>query len=287
VGCRPGVFLRAVAALTCLAAAVPAVADNFIFDGELQFRAAGDPLCAAMAAGTFHVVIVGRSDPRGLEAFLYGEKLVHASIRGADPSRSALTFIGESGPKHEMRLRPAGAGAYVGELQAKPLLGALFSCGFADAEIKIHRVAGNDPAAFDRAAEQLRLDNRALQALGQSSLPVLEQVLAAKQSLFPADHPQLLPYYYFLGQMHFAEGTLPAALPYDRQALSVCDKNDGPDSACAGAMRVNLGNMLAANGLYSEAESTLRRALAICDKVFGPTSPLRGRALNGLSQVLI
>ena len=225
MGCRPGAFLQAVAALTCLAAAVPAVADNFTFDGELQFRVNADPLCTAMAAGTFHVVIVGRSDPRGFEAFLYGEKLLHASIRGADPTLSSLTFIGESGPKHEMRLRPAGAGAYVGQLQAKPLLGALFSCSFADAEIKIHRVAGNDPAAFDHAAEQLRLDNRALQAVGQSSLAVVEQALAAKQQHFPADHPQLLPYYFFLGQMHLAEGTLPAALPYDRQALSVCEKN--------------------------------------------------------------
>jgi len=91
----------------------------------------------------------------------------------------------------------------------------------------------------------------------QLYIAVLEQALAAKQQLLGAGHSQLLPYYFFLAQLHLAEGSLPAAVALDRQALEVCEKNDGPDSACAGAMLVGLGNGLAANGIYGEAESTL------------------------------
>ena len=62
------------------------------------------------------------------------------------------------------------------------------------------------------------------------------QSLAAKQQLLGAGHSQLLPYYFFLAQLHLAEGSLPAAVALDRQALEVCEKNDGPDGACAGAV---------------------------------------------------
>jgi CHAT domain-containing protein len=294
VGRRAKALLHALLAWAFLTAALPAAADNFTFDGELEFQAVKDPLCAAAMSGKYHVVIVGENDSRGIEAYLYGERLLHAAIHGANPSLLSLTFIGESGPQHEMRLRQISPGAYTGQLQAISLLGALYACGFANAEIKIQRVTNNDSAALNRAAEQLRLDNAALQAAQQglksnprAAINVLEQAMAAKQQLLGTSHPQLLAYYYFLAQLHMAEGSLPAAVSLDRQALEVCEKSDGPDSACAGAMLVGLGNALAANGIYGEAESTLRRALIICDKFFGPTSPLRGRALNGLSAVLI
>ena len=287
-------LLRALLPLAFLGVALPAAAENFIFDGELEFQAGKDPLCAATMTGKYHVVIIGETDSRGINAYLYGERIVHAAIHGNDPRQLSLTFIGESGPMHEMRLRQTSPGAYTGQLQAISLLGALYSCGFANADIKIQRVAGNDSAAMSRAAEQLRLDNNALQAAQQglkanprAAIAALEQALAAKQQLLGAGHSQLLPYYFFLARLHLAEGSLPAAVALDRQALEVCEKNDGPESACAGAMLVNLGNVLAANGIYREAESTLRKGLAICDKFFGPTSPLRGRALNGLSAVMI
>ncbi len=287
-------LLYLAAALGFLGVAAPAFADNFTFEGELQFQGGAEPLCAATATGGFHVVIIGRSDNRGIDAYLYGEKILHAAIHGNDPSLTSLTFIGESAAKHAMRLRPAGAGAYAGDLQAKSLLGALYGCGFANAQIKIHRIAGNDAANFDWAAEQFRFDSHALQTAVQGlqgntaeAVPALEAALAAKQQVMGPDHPQLLPYFYYLAQLHWAEGTLPAVLPLDRKALALCEKNDGADSACAGAALVNLGGALAANGIFEEAESALRRALALCDKFFGPASPMRGRALNGLSQVLI
>jgi CHAT domain-containing protein len=287
-------LLYVAAALALTGAAAPVFADNFTFDGEVQFQPGADPLCNATATGSFHVVVIGRSDNRGIDAYLYGEKILHAAIHGNDPSLTSLTFIGESGAKHPMRLRSTGAGAYAGDLQAKSLLGAIYGCGFANAQIKIHRVAGNDAANFDKAAEQFQFDNHALQTAVQGlqgntseAIPALEAALAAKQQVVGPDHPQLLPYYYYLAQLHLVEGTLPAALPIDRKALALCEKNDGADSACAGAALVNLGGVLAVNGIFDEAESMLRRALVLCDKFFGSSSPLRGRALNGLSQVLI
>src|ERR1700682_655917 len=85
VGNRPSSLLKAIALLTLLAVAAPASADYFTFEGELKFEASPNAMCAAMSAGTFQVRISGRSDGRGIEASLDGDKLVHASIRGANP----------------------------------------------------------------------------------------------------------------------------------------------------------------------------------------------------------
>ncbi len=176
-----------------------------------------------MSAGSFHVVVVGRNQAGpggGIEAYLYGEQLLHAYIKGSTPNLLSLAFIGESSPRHTMRLRSTGPGAYVGELQAKSLLAALYSCDFVNAQIRLNQVAGGDQASFERASGQFQLDTSALQAAVQGlqgkvkeSIPALERAMAAKQQALEPEHPQLLPYYFFLAQLHFAEGSIPAALP--------------------------------------------------------------------------
>ena len=291
------VLVKFLAALSLAGLAAPAMADYFSFQGQLEFQNASDTPCAAMSSGSFHVVIVGRNQVGpggGIEAYLYGEQLLHAYIRGSTPNLLSLAFIGESSPKHSMRLRAAGTGAYVGELQAKSLLAALYACDFVNAQIRLNQVAGGDQATFERASAQFQLDSNALQSAVQGlqgkvkeSIPALERAMALKQQALDPEHPQLLPYYFFLAQLHFAEGSVPAALPLDRSAVRVCEKHYEPESACSAAMLANLGGALADSGEYGEAESTLRRALAICDKVFGPNSAVRGIALNGLSGVLI
>ena len=292
-----GLLVKSLAALSLTGAAAPALADYFIFQGQLEFQSAPGTACAAMSTGSFHVVIVGRNQAGpggGIDAYLYGEQLLHGHIRGATPSLLSLAFIGESGARHTMRLRGAGPGAYVGELQAQSLLAALYSCDFVNARIRLNQVAGGDQSSFERASVQFQLDSNALQAamLGlqgkvKESIPAVERAMAAKQQVLGPEHPQLLPYYFFLAQLHFAEGSIPAAIPLQRSAVRVCEKNYGPQSACTGAMLANLGTTLADSGEYSEAESTLRLALGICDKIFGPNSAVRGIALNGLSGVLI
>jgi CHAT domain-containing protein len=279
------------------ALAGPAAAEYFTFQGELQFQPSGDPFCAALSVGTFHVAVMGRNDGplRGIEAYLYGEQIIHAHIRGGNPGNLSLTYIGESGTSHTMRLRSAGPGAYVGELQGESLLGALYGCGFTNAEIRLTKSAGgNDQAAFQNAEGQFQLDNHAFQGVllarqgkVREAIPTVQQALAEKQKSYAADHPQLLPYYFYLAQIYLAEGSIPAAIPLDRAALAVCNQFYGPESACAGVMLSNLGLALTDDGIYDEAESTLRRALAICDKYFGPQSPIRGTVLNPLSAVLM
>jgi CHAT domain-containing protein len=174
------------------------------------------------------------------------------------------------------------------------VLAAIFRCGFADAKLKLTKASGKaDRAAFENATDQFALDSRALQAAIQgvqgktkAAIPALNQALAHKQQTYEPDHPQLLAYYWYLAQVHFADGSIPMTTRYYRSAAAVCDKSYGPQSACAGLLLPNLGISLTNDGLYEEAESTIRRALDACDKAYGPGSPMRGAALNGLAVVL-
>jgi CHAT domain-containing protein len=290
--------VKTVAALAFLGVAAPASAEYFSYEGELQFQPNPGSVCSPLSSGTFHVVIFGRNNGPlggGIEAYLYGEQLLHGYIRGMNPALTSLTYIGETGPSHMMGLQMTGMGSYVGQLQAKSLLGALFLCPFENAQIRITKTVGNnDEALFQNAVNQFQLDNRALQIVVQGmqgkareAIPGLQQVMAIKQQTYQPTNPQLLPYYYSLAQLHYAEGSIPAAIPVLRSGVAICEKNYGAQSACAGALLATLGSALADGGIYSEAETTLRQALAICDQFFGPGSAMRGPALNGLSVVLM
>ena len=182
---------KAVAALTFLGLALPASAEYFTYQGEMQFQPA-NPVCSAMSAGTFHVSLVGHNEGSqhgGIEAYLDGDQIVHSHIRGAAPGQLSVAFAGESAPSHTLRLRDAGNGSFVGELQGNSLLAGIFGCGFADAQIKLTKASGKaDRAAFENAADQFALDSRALQAAIQAqqgrtkaAIPALHQALAHKQ----------------------------------------------------------------------------------------------------------
>jgi CHAT domain-containing protein/tetratricopeptide (TPR) repeat protein len=288
---------KALAGLTLLGLAVPASAEYFTYQGEMQFQPAADAVCSAMSAGVFHVSLVGRNDgsPHGaIEAYLDGDQIVHAYIRGAAPGELSVAFIGDTAPSHTLRLRDAGNGSFVGELQGNSVLAAIFRCGFVDAHIKLSKASGKaDRAAFESAADQFALDARAGQAVIQglrgktkAAIPALQVALAHKQENYSPEHPQLLAYYWYLAQVHFADGSIPMTIRYYRSAAAVCEKSYVPQSACAGFILPNLGISLANDGLYEEAESTIRQALDACDKAYGPGSPMRGAALNGLAFVL-
>lgn len=49
-------LMRIAAALMLLGAAVPASADYATYQGELKFEPTSDPVCAALSAGTYHVI---------------------------------------------------------------------------------------------------------------------------------------------------------------------------------------------------------------------------------------
>jgi CHAT domain-containing protein len=296
VGYKPSSLLKAAAALLLLSVAAPASAEYFTYQGEIQFKSTSDPVCSAMSAGTFHVALFGHNEGQrgGIDAYLDGEQIVHAHLRGASFSELSIGSSGDSAPSHTLRLREAGTGSYVAELQGISILGAIFSCGLVDAQIKITKTHGKDDvAAYQNAVSQFELDSRFLQAALQGlqgktkvAIPTMHQALALKQQTYEPTHPQLLAYYWYLAQVHFSDGSIPMTTGYYRSAAAVCDKSYGPQSACAGLMLMNLGISLANDGLYEEAESTLHRALDACDKAFGPGSPMRGAALNGLAVVL-
>ncbi len=282
-------------ALFLLTLAGPAAAEYLIFQGEARIPAGADPGCSALSAGSYHVAVYVRNDgPRGIDAYFFGEKLLQAHVRGASPAQLGLAYIGETSPGHTMRLRGAGIGAYVGDVQTNSLLAAMYQCPFVTAQIDLSRAMGDEQAAYQFAETQFQQDGRAWEAVQQGfrgkvkeSVAALQQALTAKEAAYPTGHPQLLPYYYFLSQIHLAEGSYPAALPRARAAVATCEKSYGADSACEGAMLANLGMTLAQSGFYAEAEKTLRRALEISDRYFGVESPIRGPPMNALGAVLM
>jgi len=80
-------LLKSLAALSLATVATPALADYFTFQGQLEFQNAPGTACAAMSAGSFHVVVVGRNQAGpggGIEGYLYGEQLLHAYIKGSE-----------------------------------------------------------------------------------------------------------------------------------------------------------------------------------------------------------
>jgi len=298
VGLKPR-HLWGIACLLSSLSAAPsaALAEYFTYQGQLQFQPGAPSTCTPLS-GTFQVTIVGRNGGPfggGIEAYLTGDQLLHGYIRGMNPALTSIAYIGESAPTHPMGLQMTGISSYAGFLQAKSLLGAMFLCPFENARIVISKVSGgNDAAAFQNAASQFQLDNQSLQAFmrgmqgdARGAIALLQQAVAQKQLTQDPTSPQLLPYYYSLAELHYAEGTIPAEIPVLRSGVAICEKHYGPQSACAGALLASLGSALADGGFYAEAESTLRRALAICDKFFGPGSAMRGPALNGLSIVLM
>ncbi len=101
-------------------------------------------------------------------------------------------------------------------------------------------------------------------------------------------HPLLLPYCAFSGGAEPPGRQLcPKRVPLYREGVSICEKNYGPESACAAELLGALGTALAHDGNFTEAEATLHRSLSLCDRNFGPGSSARGSMLNGLAIVLL
>jgi len=289
--------LKSFAAVLLLGAAGPAVAEYATYQGQVQIQSNAGDVCSAMSAeNTFNIYVYSRDDApqQRIDAYLFGEKIVPAHISGNNIGRLSVTYPGESGPNHTLQLRNTGPGSFVGELPVKTLIGALIGCNYTNAVIQFANVGLHTQSAYDQAASLFQFDFRSVQAYSQGmqgkvkeALPVLQEGLAVKEKLYGPSHPQLLPYYFLLAQVHQAEGSYPEDVPLYRKALAVCEQAYGPASPCAGLALTGLGESLNETGNYGEAESSVRRALAICDKVFGLRSPLSGSTFNALGAVLI
>jgi CHAT domain-containing protein len=193
-----------------------------------------------------------------------------------------------------LRLKNTGPGAFAGQLPLRALMHVLSGCGGTAAQLRFARTAIHTQQDYEQAGSRFQEDDRAVRAYLQgiqgdvhSMLTLLEEATSAKEKRLGPTHPQLLPNYFLLAQLHQAQGTYSAELPLYRKAVAVCESAYGPQSTCTAWMLTSLSGSLLQSGEYTEAESAARRALGICNKVFGAGNPLCGVGLDGLGAVLI
>ena len=272
-------------------------AESFTYQGEIQIHSVpGDPCAATSSEASYTISVYGRDDStvQRIDGYVTGDKIVAAHLTGNNLGQLGVTYPGESAPSRIMQLRQLGEGSFAGTFEAKTIVAALSGCDFANATIKFTRTAVHTPEAYAQAARLFQMDSGAVQAYGQGlrgkvkeALPVLERGMAEKEKLFGAAHPQVLPYYFFLAQLHDAAGSYPEEIPLFRQAVAACGQTYGPESVCAGLMLTSLGAALVKTADYTGGEASLRHAQAICDKIAGFEAPFSGTLLNALSVILI
>ena len=272
-------------------------AESFTYQGEIQIHSVpGDPCAATSSEAAYTISVYGRDDSpmQRIDGYVTGDKIVAAHLTGNNLGQLGVTYPGESAPSRVMQLRQLGDGSFAGTFEAKTMVAALSGCDFANATIRFTRTAVHTPEAYAQAARLFQMDSGAVQAYGQGlrgkvkeALPVLERGMAEKEKLFGAAHPQLLPYYFFLAQLHDAAGSYPEEIPLFRKAVAGCGQTYGPESVCAGLMLTSLGAGLVKTADYTEGEASLRHAQAICDKIAGFEAPFSGTLLNSLSVILI
>jgi CHAT domain-containing protein len=288
--------LRAVlaAALMFPALCAPVSAAVYSYQGQIQIQPANG-VCGEVAGSTYDINIYGRDDgPQRFEGFLVGDGIVEAYFIGNNLGRLEMMYPGETSPKHVMRLRAAGNGEYVGDVEVKSMVSMLYECPFSKAQIRFRQTGMGLPAGIPKPSDNFQVDVRAVQAyiLGLSgrvkeAIPILQQVLDTKERLYPPGSPQILGYYYFLGQLYNDKGAYADAIGLFKKGLNACNTSYGPGSACSVVLEYQLGTALSNKGDNAASEAALRDALANCSKLFGPDAPASGLPLNALSVALI
>jgi CHAT domain-containing protein len=264
------------------------------YEGELHFEHGVDSVCTALTNGTYKVYFAARSSQRGVEAYMYGEQIMHAYISGSDRNHLSVTFLGESAPSHSMRLLALGTG-FLGLVQSKTLVSELYgACTASNSEFKVSLTNRDAQTAFQDYAEQFQLDLSSEQDLIlaqrgniKEALPRLQQAFAQKAKKYSPNHPQMLRYYFYLARAYEESGQYPFSAYWYQKAAAVCAQSFGPENACAPATQLKLGQSLAANGNPRDAETNIRHALLVADKVFGREAPVSWLGLNPLASVLI
>jgi CHAT domain-containing protein len=260
------------------------------YEGDLHFERGADPVCTALTNGSYKVYFAARTSPRGIEAYMYGEQIMHAYISGSDRNHLLVTFLGESAPTHPMRLQAAGNG-FLGQVQSKTLVSELYgACTASNSEFKVSRTERDAQSAFQDYADQFQLDVSSEQDLNlaqrgniKEALPRLQQAFAQKLKKYSADHPQMLRYYFYLARAYEEAGQYPYSAYWYQKAADVCAKSFGAENVCAPITLLKLGQSLMFNGDARDAETNIRNALLVADKVFGAQAPVSWVGLNALA----
>jgi CHAT domain-containing protein len=267
--------------------------ETYSYQGELVFDGSPGSLCAA---GHYPVQVVGRDDAPGLkfDAYLFGAEIVSAHFSGNDLNSLIVKLPGESAGSHTLQLQPTGQGSFAGALQERSLVGALSGCATQRASLRFSRNGLHVAEAFAQAAQLFQLDDaaatayvRTMQGKAGEAAGALNQGAAAKERVLGPDHPQLLPYRYFLAKLKDLDGRYSEESQLLRQALSICDKTTAALDLCRALMLSALGESLIKNGDYQEAEAALKRADGIASQLAGGQLPLSGALLNSESAMFI
>jgi CHAT domain-containing protein len=264
------------------------------YEGDLHFEHGIDPTCTALTNGTYKVYFAARTGPRGVEAYMFGEKILHAYISGSDRNHLSVTYLGDSAPSRSMHLTPWGSG-FLGLVQSKTLVSEVYgACTTSNAEFKVSRTDGDGQSMYQQYEQQFQLDVASEQDLLlarhghiREALPRLQQTFALKSKQYSANHPQMLRYYYYLASAYDEAGLVPFAAYWYQKSADVCVQAFGADNACAPITQLKLGVSLFYNGKTREAEASIRHALQVADTVFGVKAPVTWIGDNALAGVLI
>jgi CHAT domain-containing protein len=282
------------AAVMLFAICAPVFATNISYEGQVEIQPPKG-FCSAVSGGTFNITVYGRDDgSQRIEGYMVGDQIAEAHITGNNIGRLGITYAGEGSPRHVMRLRQVGNGEFVGEFEAKSMVSVLYECPFSKALIRFRQTRTGSSNEYARAANEFAVDEAAVAAYLQGasgrvkeSIPMLQQALDTKERMNSPDSPQMLGYYFFLGQLNEDKGAYAEAVALDRKGLAACNKTYGPGSTCSVVLEYRLGTALASLGDNAGSEAALRDALANCSKLFGPDAPESGLPLNALSVALI
>jgi CHAT domain-containing protein len=264
------------------------------YEGDLHFERGVDPVCTALTNGVYKVYFAARSGPGGVEAYMFGEKIMHAYINGSDRNHLSVTYLGDAAASRSMRLQPLGTG-FLGLVQSKTLVSEIYgACTTSNAEFKVSRTNADAQAAFQNYAQQFQLDVSSEQDLNAArhgkineALPRLQQAFAQKGKQFSPNHPQMLRYYFYLASAYDEAGQFPYAAYWYQKAVAVCQQSFAANDPCSPITLLKLGQSLEANGNTRDAEPNIRQAIQASDRVFGPNAPVSWRGYNSLASVLI
>jgi tetratricopeptide (TPR) repeat protein len=127
---------------------------------------------------------------------------------------------------------------------------------------------------FAAYAASLAAQYQAEQGLSAAAQAIQQGVLAVRQQVLGADHPDTIDARYQIAQALRMQGKYACAIVVYRDVLEAQRRILGPDHPAALATQHNVAAVMSFQGLYAEAEAEYRHVLAAKIRVLGPDHPL-------------
>ncbi len=269
--------------------------DTYAFyEGELHFDRASDLRCTFLSHGSYKVFFATHKSAAGVEALMGGDQILQAFISGTDLSHLQVTYVGDSGPAHTMKVKSIGS-TFVGSVESKTTVSELYGgCSTSKAEFKASLTGQDGGSAYQTYAEQFKLDAESEQDLAKArkgqineALPRLRAALSQKAARLSTTHPQMLRDYYYLGKAYEETGQWSYAAYWYDKAVTTCINSYGVDNPCQVLTLGELGVSLATSGKFEEGEAAVRRALQVADRLTRGNHPSTWSAYNAIARIMI